>query len=331
VSEEGELTIDSCPACGSAVFEGERYCEVCGTKLHIDPVVAHDPATALGAEGSVSPEKLQQITLCEGPLAAISDRGWRRERNEDAVALRSAGDRSAVAVCDGVGSTSRAYRAAQAAVANAIDVLGRALDAPSWPSTDALHDLLDEAFEGAQRSVAVAMDEGDRSGELPPSTTMVVALSAPGQIVVGNVGDSRAYWLGESDGDRRLLTVDDTVAQERIAEGASPDEAFALREAHSITRWIGADAESTQPRITDLEVTEPGLLIVCTDGLWNYFEDPESLSLVVSAGDASRASSSSEVARTLTSAALNAGGQDNITVAVIPVGPGRSPAAPTEE
>ena len=59
-----------------------------------------------------------------------------------------------------------------------------------------------------------------------------------------------------------------------MAEGASPDEAFAIREAHSITRWIGADAESAEPRITDLDVAEPDCLIVCTDGLWNYFEDP---------------------------------------------------------
>ena len=84
-------------------------------------------------------------------------------------------------------------------------------------------------------------------------------------------------------GSRRLLTVDDTVAQERIAEGVSPDEAFSAREAHSITRWIGADAESTEPRITDLEVTEPGLLVVCTDGLWNYFEDPDDLARIIPA------------------------------------------------
>ncbi len=328
MSEEAELTIDTCPACRSAVFEGERYCEVCGTKLSTDALVGADPGTVPGVEGSVSPEKVQQIQLSEGTVAAISDRGWRRERNEDAVALLSVGDRSAIAVCDGVGSTSRAYRAAQAAAAKAIGVLGRAMDAPEWPRTDELHELLNEAFDEAQRTVAVAMDEGDRSDELPPSTTMVVALATPGQIVVANVGDSRAYWLGASEGGRRLLTVDDTVAQERIAEGASPDEAFALREAHSITRWIGADAETADPRITDLDVTEPGLLIVCTDGLWNYFEDPESLAKIVSAGAAANASG---IARMLVAAALDAGGQDNITVAVVPVGPGRSPAAPTEE
>lgn len=122
--------------------------------------------------------------------------------------------------------------------------------------------------------------------------------------------------------------MDDTVAQERLAEGASPQEAFGLREAHSITRWIGADAESTEPRITDLEVTDPGLLVVCTDGLWNYFEDPEHLGQMVAAADGSTASG---IARMLTDAALAAGGQDNVTVAVIPVGPAHRPAAPTEE
>jgi PPM family protein phosphatase len=328
VNEEIEATIDCCPKCESAVFEGERYCEVCGTKLRTDPLTGEPSGDTPGVEGSVAPEKSQRILLAEGLLAAISDRGWRRERNEDAVALRAVGDRSAVAVCDGVGSTSRAYRAAQAAAAAAIDVLGRATDAPNWPRTHELHDLLNEAFEQAQRVVAVTMDEADRSGELPPSTTMVVALTAPGQIAVGNLGDSRAYWLGRSIGDRRLLTVDDTVAQERMAEGVSPDEAFSLREAHSITRWIGADAESTEPRITDLEVTEAGLLVVCTDGLWNYFEDAESLAQLASTA---QASSASGIARRLTDAALDAGGQDNITVAVVPVGPAQTPAAAPEE
>jgi PPM family protein phosphatase len=276
----------------------------------------------------VSPENVQRIHLEEGHVAAVTDRGWRRLRNEDAVELAAAGDRSAVAVCDGVASTANAHRAAQAAAGAAIRGLAYALQAPTWPTRRELHDLVTEAFEEAQRAVAAVTDDEVRTGDLSPSTTLVVALAAPGQVLVGNVGDSRAYWLGGSAPDRRLLTVDDSVAQDRIAEGVAADEAFDHPEAHAITRWIGVDAESTEPRITDFEVTEPGLLVVCTDGLWNYFEDPEKLAELVGAADDP---SPAGVARRLAEAALEAGGQDNITVAVIPVGPALTPAAPTEE
>ena len=176
--------------------------------------------------------------------------------------------------------------------------------------------------------MAAVTEDWERTSDLSPSTTLVVALAAPGQILVANVGDSRAYWLGESELDRRLLTVDDTWAQDRMAEGMGAQEALGHPEAQAITRWIGADTESSEPRITDVAVTEPGLLVVCTDGLWNYFEEPGTLAgLVAAAGDSSPAG----IARWLTDAALDAGGQDNITVAVVPVGPAETPAAPSEE
>ncbi len=286
------------------------------------------PRRRAGRQPAVFPENRQRIHLEEGSAAAVTDRGWRRQRNEDAVALAAVGDRSAVAVCDGVASTSNAHRAAQAAAAAAIRGLDYALHAPRWPARRELHDLFAESFEAAQRAVEAATDDRDRAGDLSPSTTLVVALTAPGQVLVGNVGDSRAYWLSQSALDRRLLTVDDSWAQDRIAEGVEPQEALAHPEAHAITRWIGVDAESTEPRITDFEVTEPGLLIVCTDGLWNYFEEPAKLAeLVAAAGDRSP----SGIARWLADAALDAGGQDNITVAVVPVGPASSPAAPSKE
>ena len=141
-------------------------------------------------------------------------------------------------------------------------------------------------------------------------------------------GDSRAYWLGESELDRRLLTVDDTWAQDRMAEGMEPEEALGHPEAQAITRWIGADTESSEPRITEFEVTEPGSWSSAPTGSGTTSRTPTTLAeLVAAAGD----SSPSGIARWLADAALDAGGQDNITVAVVPVGPAETPAAPSEE
>jgi PPM family protein phosphatase len=194
VSEGPHLTVDACPACRSTVFEGERFCEACGHRLTADSSGTGDPWAPEPSE-SLGLENTQRVRLDEGLAAAITDRGWRRQRNEDAVALAAAGDRSAVAVCDGVASTSNAYRAAQAAAEAAIGGLEYALQAPRWPARRELHDLLSEAFEEAQRAVAAVTEDWERTSDLSPSTTLVVALAAPGQVLVANVGDSRAYWL----------------------------------------------------------------------------------------------------------------------------------------
>jgi serine/threonine protein phosphatase PrpC len=167
-------------------------------------------------------------------------------------------------------------------------------------------------------------------GGLSPSTTLVAVVAQPGIVAVANVGDSRVYLLEDEAGESgSLLTVDDSWAEEMIAEGTVPSVAYAEPEAHTITKWIGADAESVLPTVRVWPIDRPGRLIVCTDGLWDYFEQPSAL-----AGIVQRAGSDPlAVARTLVEAALAAGGHDNVTVAVIPVGPvaGLTEAAGSKE
>ncbi len=169
----------------------------------------------------------------------------------------------------------------------------------------------------------VPEDEPD-GNDVSPSTTLVAAIATAERVVVGNIGDSRAYWLSSIASNSRVLTADDSWAQESIAEGVAPDLAYAHPDAHTITRWIGGDADSVVPTLTFLEVTEPGLLVLCSDGLWNYFEDVERLSDLLPR----TASTPIQIARQFTDAALDAGGNDNITVAVVSLGAARSEPVP---
>ena len=58
VSEGPEITIDACPECRSAVFEGERFCEACGYKLAADVPEPEDPkARRLGGTGRLPREQ----------------------------------------------------------------------------------------------------------------------------------------------------------------------------------------------------------------------------------------------------------------------------------
>jgi serine/threonine protein phosphatase PrpC len=310
----------ACPRCQSPVFHDELYCEACGGK------VSQDPEPAPGPSASVATDR---ETTDLGSIAGMTDRGRRRQRNEDALAIAAAGDRFIAAVCDGVASTANPDQAARAAADAALLVLEPLLGRAPWPASELDGELV-RAFAEAQRAVILVPDDEPDGNDLSPSTTMVVGVVAEGRVTVANVGDSRAYWISASPAAARLLTVDDSWAQESIAEGIAPALAYAHPEAHTITRWVGADADSVVPTVMTFDATEPGLLVLCTDGLWNYFEDPLALGALIPDWVTS---SPVAIARCLTDAALAAGGHDNVTVVVLPVGrPAAGPGhAPTED
>ncbi len=300
-----------CPTCHQPTLAGERYCEACGARLTTRP-------EAVGASAALEPGTDRRLEIDRGAAAAVSDRGRRRQRNEDAVWMACDGDRSMAVVCDGVASTHDAHRASLAAAESAGRVLDDLLRARRWPANPALLTSFRRAVRAAQAAVGALTEGREIDAELSPSTTLVAAFSAPGHLVVAGIGDSRAYWLDDTPDRSRLLTVDDSWAEEQIAAGTDPERAYADPEAHTITRWIGAGADRVDVEITVLDVSEPGLLVLCSDGLWNYFEAPERLAREAF-GATDRAPIG--IARHLVRSALRAGGHDNVTVAVLPVEP----------
>ena len=64
-----------------------------------------------------------------------------------------------------------------------------------------------------------------------------------------------------------------------------------------------------------MRVTVPGMLLLCSDGLWNHLPEAEELAALVSGRDAL------DDASALVAAALAAGGSDKVTVALMPVAP----------
>jgi serine/threonine protein phosphatase PrpC len=132
----------------------------------------------------------------------------------------------------------------------------------------------------------------------PPACTFVSAVWDGSEVTFGWVGDSRAYWIAPDTALR--ITIDD-----------------AWDDSHTLTRWLGADAPPVKPGVTRLRPRAAGRVIVCSDGLWNYAAQTDELAALVAPvrDDAS----SIAVAQRLTRAALDAGGHDNITVAVLTI------------
>jgi serine/threonine protein phosphatase PrpC len=268
-----------------------------------------------------------------GQVAGVSDRGLRHSRNEDAmhfaVADTDAGPVAVAIVCDGVSSAPRPDEASWTAVNAGITLLAEGAERGDDPEA-----VSRTAVQAAGRALTdLAGPDG------APASTYVSAIVAQGQVTVCWLGDSRAYWLaanapapaGPNDtiditGGSRRVTRDDSLAEEIVAAGlATMDEAMASPQAHVITRWLGADLPEPQAHVEQFSPTGPGVLLLCSDGLWNY--RPEAAELAAMAMPAAL-TRPLDAAADLAKFALDSGGLDNITVVIIPFPP-RTDAVPS--
>ncbi len=90
---------------------------------------------------------------------------------------------------------------------------------------------------------------------------------------------------------------------------------MATPQAHVITRWLGADLTHPQAHVARFEPPGPGVVLICSDGLWNYRPDAAGLAklaLPVALTDPLSA------AVAMVNFAIEAGGTDNITVVLAP-------------
>lgn len=285
----------TCVACRAGHVDTDGYCEHCG---HAQP-----------RERDHMEEEL-------GSVAAVSDRGLRHHRNEDsfAVAATALPDGSAATVaivCDGVSSASRPDEASAAAAGAANEALLDALPRGAHPQ-EAMHEAILAAADAVN-----ALAPETPGAQNAPACTLVGAVVSGGLLTIGWVGDSRAYWIPD---DRaalpRRLTEDDSWAAQMVAAGLMGEaEAYADVRAHAITGWLGADAYDLEPHTATFKPDHPGVVVVCTDGLWNYAESAREMAQVLPADAATRPLHSAQV---LVGYALDGGGHDNVTVAIVP-------------
>lgn len=331
-----------CPYCAGTIG-ADAYCESCGRK---------------------QPAGRDHIELDLGLAAGITDRGLRHRRNEDAMVLATAhlpaGPVVVAVVCDGISTADRPDEASLAAAQAAGDVLlaaacsgedlaaasagavqaarlalarlaGLVDDRPTedLPVTRPIGDAPTEDLPAVDPppAAAAAGSRAAADGGNAPATTYVSAVLTGDAATVCWLGDSRAYWLG-ADGAQRL-TRDDSLAEELVAAGVL-DAAGALDspQAHVVTGWIGTDLAGEAAHVVRFEPPGPGVLLLCSDGLWNYAPDAADLA----ARAMPRALTDPlSAAASLVAFALSSGGHDNVTAVLAPFPPGRpKPPGPAE-
>ncbi|MDH4148398.1 MAG: zinc ribbon domain-containing protein, partial [Acidimicrobiia bacterium] len=155
-----------CPACGEPTSVGARFCEACGAEVEPAPGAGADgaagtavigppgaatgdhvgdcvdcgaPASEIDADrycmrcGHKQPAERDHLERVERSVAAVTDRGVRHHRNEDAFSFVVGDDLAVLIVCDGVSSTDNPDIASQAAADAAAAHLRAALHPAPLP------------------------------------------------------------------------------------------------------------------------------------------------------------------------------------------------------
>jgi protein phosphatase len=252
-------------------------------------------------------------------IAAWTDGGPKRPLNEDAaLGLAELG---LVAVADGMGGSG----GGDVAAAIAMDFLRAASPVLAEEkervrgdgSSEArlrLGRLLERCLLSVHDEVAEAARDAHRKDM---AVTLVCALIADGHAHIAHVGECRAYLV--RDNRIRLLTDDHTVAMVRLRQGRMTEDE--LRQSplrHQLYQALGAgneiDVDTAEVALADEDV-----LLLCTDGVYGVLDEGQLLGLV-------RRGGMQQAAARLVDAAVKAGSDDNLGVALVKVGSSRQSA-----
>ncbi|HEU0335687.1 MAG TPA: Stp1/IreP family PP2C-type Ser/Thr phosphatase [Gaiellaceae bacterium] len=240
-----------------------------------------------------------------GRVAAVTDTGRRRLRNQDAYVSES----PLFAVADGMGGAQAGELASQIAAAAIEERTGT-----DGRGEEAVAELVRRANERVYRR---ATEDPAAAGMGTTATVALVDVNA-GTIAIGHVGDSRAYRL--RDGVLEQLTADHSLVAELVRSGRlTEEEAVDHPHRSVITRALGTDPDVDVDALT-VEIAPGDLYLICSDGLTHMLPDADVLATATAGdGDPDR------MAALLVEAANRAGGEDNITVIVFEIVDGDEP------
>jgi len=245
-------------------------------------------------------------------VAALTDVGCKRTNNEDSFGYDVS--TQIFAVCDGMGGMAAGEIASSTAVAELV----RSFNQQS-PDAQAEHRLYEAILDANHQVCLLARDSDELRGM---GTTLVAACVDGRKIVIGNVGDSRAYFL--RDGRCVQITLDHSYIAEQVRNGVmSADDAGSSPLQSLITRAIGT-AESVEPDLFTAAIEPGDIVLLTTDGLTRYAGADAIAHLILAAPDLAQA------CQALIDAAKDQGAVDNVTCLLLRFTAADEPA-PTAE
>ena len=214
-----------------------------------------------------------------------------------------------ILVADGMGGAAGGEVASRFALGKLVELI---VDTSDWTLSLQRHvDVTTVLRRMTERFLEIddtLRREADRDHTLRGmGTTLTVAGVMGNDLIIGHVGDSRAYLL--RDTGMKQLTTDHTLAQALIDAGvANRDDPASRSMRHVLTAAVGSLSEKDVPQVQLFKLSDDDQLLLCTDGLTETVEDAMIASVLCEAKSAQFACDE------LVNLALAGGGPDNITV-----------------
>lgn len=263
-------------------------------------------------------------------LFALSHQGLVRERNEDHYLVVQSGryletvfsnlsenrpgykfeeNAYGMLVADGVGGEPAGEVASREAIINLLEL---ALHTPDWQfrwGRKERNTVMWRMHDRLRRVNAALLQQGNANAALDGMcTTLTAGLTHGKDLIIGHVGDSRAYLLRE--GKIEKLTRDHTLAEELLlADEAIEDDSALKALGNVLVQTLGGDGD-LRPDITHFTLEDQDQLLLCTDGLTDMVDE----SLITST--LATEESAQSACHKLVELALAGGGRDNITAVV---------------
>ncbi len=346
-----------CPQCGQPIRIDAPYCPNCHSVLSQSPtghLVARPPTAAEaptspmlstvpqspqdnlsfsdmptlripqdGQEDTTKrlPYTVEQLTGHNLSLAVgtRSDPGIKRKYkpNEDSLlAVQGARPQNAqlqqfglFVVADGMGGHANGQDASRLAIQTIINYMVLPLSEGKDMGDEDFVKLLTDGVQQANQ--AVYQHNQEQRGDM--GTTMTATLVIGSMAYVANVGDSRTYLYREPGGLSKVTRDHSVVASLVDAGVIKPEDIYTHPKRNQIYRSLG---EKPVVEVDTFKVPlQPGdKLLLCSDGLWDMVRDPDIQRLM-----RSPIPDPSQTGDALIKAALDGGGEDNVSVIVVQI------------
>lgn len=232
---------------------------------------------------------------------------WDMEANDGFVPISEMGTLAVVA--DGIGGAGFGDVAADTAMKKVKETFTMDAVRASIKKQD-FHGLMAKAVDAADQAICQHVEENPDT--MGMGCTMLMAWVKDHKSHIAWVGDSRAYLFSPKNGLKKL-TKDHSLVQQMVDTGEiTQEEAFTHPDNNIITRSIGDCDVEKQPEFVETEISEGDVILLCSDGLCGYCTDK-----VIEKGIRMTFPDAKLMGAKLLEMALDAGGGDNICIAVL--------------
>ena len=234
--------------------------------------------------------------------------------NQQVIQLGSRG--CVMVVADGMGGQNAGEVASAIAIDTVQDLFSpNKMSADVFDTSDAIKSFLKKVIFECDVRIKKRTEEDPSTEGM--GSTIVIAWLIGYKLYIAWLGDSRAYSFVKQKGIARL-SKDHSYVQQLVDAGAITDEeAMNHPNSNVITRSLGDTSQEAKADVIECDVEDGQIILLCSDGLCGVCKDEEIGGVIEE-----EYSDLQKCKECLTTAALAAGGSDNITISLMQISKG---------